>query len=87
MDINSNDLIVMPNPSAGNFTVTGKTTASALVYISIVNSLGQQIYEGSSSTAQEYFTQVINISNVPSGVYYLQVQSADNSWVKKIVKE
>ena len=87
VDVNNNDLIVMPNPSAGNFTVTGKTTANAQVYIYVINSLGQQVYEILSSTAQEYFTQSINISNLPSGVYYLQVQSADNSWVKKIVKE
>jgi len=84
---NNNDLVVMPNPNGGNFIITGKTTANTPIDISIINSLGQQLFELVSQSEQENFSQNINISNLPSGIYYLQVQSADNSWVKKVVKE
>ena len=86
VDITNNDLLVMPNPNSGTFTVTGKTN-DGLVTMVVLNSLGQQICEITNQVTGKSFTQVINISNLPSGIYYLQVQTSDNTQVKKIIKE
>lgn len=87
VDITDDNLVIMPNPTAGNFTVTGKAPVNSIVNIIIVNSLGQQISELTCQVAGESFTQVINISNLASGIYYLQIQTSESTQVKKVIKE
>jgi hypothetical protein len=79
-----NDVVVMPNPTQGTFVIMLDFTGEAKSYVNILNSLGQVVYEQAESTAN---FRNVDISHLPSGVYYLQVSTHDNTIVKKVVKE
>ena len=78
------DILVVPNPNNGVFTVTFDNTGEAKLQISLLNALGQVVYEGAES-ATNY--KSIDISHLASGVYYLHVNTEATNIVKKIIKE
>jgi len=80
------DVKIIPNPNSGNFEVVVQGEAGALD-LTLYNSVGQVIYTASGKAEGANFSKYINIQSFPSGVYYLNVNSPTNSWVKKIVKE
>jgi hypothetical protein len=76
---------IIPNPNNGVFVImlpghADKTKSR----ISIVNSLGQILYESAGFT--DNFKSV-DISHLPAAIYYLEVSSDEGTAVKKILKE
>jgi hypothetical protein len=85
-DVQNNFLLeVYPNPNKGKFFLEGNSNHAGDLKISIQNSLGEEVssFTVSGSTPLQQF---IDIGTLPSGVYWLKVQSGDNSIVKKVVK-
>ncbi len=80
---NGTGVQVVPNPNNGIFVVTNDNPGEQKSRISILNSLGQIVYEnGSVDNVHQ-----VDISQLASGIYYLQVHTADETVVNKIVKE
>jgi hypothetical protein len=75
---------VIPNPNNGTFVITFDNTADVKSRVSIVNALGQVVYACAESTSNY---KSVDISYLPSGIYYLQVSTDEGTIVKKIVKE
>ncbi len=75
---------VVPNPNNGTFVVILDHASDVKTKINVVNALGQLVYESGESTAS---LRNVDISNLASGVYYLQVSSYDETIVKKIIKD
>ncbi len=63
-------LIVFPNPSTGNFSITGIAKNSL---IEVYNVIGERVYSQSDATAQ------INVRDLRKGIYLLKVISEDGS--------
>ena len=80
------DVKIIPNPNNGSFTVLVEGEQQEL-QLTLFNTVGIVIYEGSGKAEGSVFEQNINIHNMPAGVYFLNVHSPSSSWVKKIVKE
>ena len=80
------DVTIIPNPNNGNFevVVAGETE---VLNLTLYNSVGQVVYTAVGKAQGSIFTKYINIQNLPAAVYYLNISSPSNSWVKKIVKE
>jgi uncharacterized repeat protein (TIGR03803 family) len=78
----SEPISIYPNPSAGNFTVSGLTSGQQ---IELYNCIGQKI---SSITASDDATMNVDISGMASGIYLVRIQNPDGSIVavKKIAK-
>jgi hypothetical protein len=76
------DIIIMPNPNNGVFTVMLTKSAESEIYV--LNVLGQFVYNAGKSTSN---FRSIDISDVAAGTYYLMINSANESLVKKIIKE
>jgi hypothetical protein len=75
---------VYPNPTTGIFTINNVETQLTSCNLEIYNLLGEKVY---SSRIQHPISS-INISNQPSGVYFLKIIDLDgSSVVKKIIKE
>lgn len=81
--ISKTEITIFPNPNQGEFHVM-LNTAPSDSRISVSNSLGQLVYE----TWAESEVSTINISQLPSGVYFVRV-SVNNVIAKqdKIVKQ
>jgi hypothetical protein len=87
VSIASNDISIKPNPSNGNFTVSARTGVGSRVSITIVNPLGQTVYQSSSTSGSEVFEKGIDISSLPAGIYIFEMLSENNKWISKISKE
>jgi hypothetical protein len=74
--VNKVEYSVFPNPSNDCISID---TSDALKNVSILNSLGQQVFQGNSKK--------IDISNFSNGVYFLHLQFDNNIFViEKIIK-
>jgi len=77
--INSNNLIIYPNPSIGIFTISLQEDAT----ITVNDILGKVIYANKVKAGNN----TIDISNYQSGIYLLHVKNENGSVTKKIIKE
>ncbi|MES2138905.1 MAG: right-handed parallel beta-helix repeat-containing protein [Bacteroidota bacterium] len=80
-------LIISPNPSNGKFTIelssSGVSNNNKYV-IKIYNVLGEQIY---LSELKQLTRNEIDLSNVPKGIYFVNVYNEDKIYTSKIVKQ
>jgi hypothetical protein len=75
---------VYPNPSSGKFTVKVQLPTAEQTKITVTNLVGQQVAvvaEGMMSSN----TISVDLSNQASGVYMLNIQTANHNVVKRIV--
>jgi len=79
---------ISPNPSNGAFQIqigNGPLAIGNQCSLEICNVLGEKVY--TSVISHQLSAINIDISNQPSGVYFLNVKSAEGTAVKKIIKE
>lgn len=82
-------LIVSPNPTRGTFSVSGGNfDISETVHISVINMLGQKIYDGSSQCIANSLNANISLPNdVAPGIYLVNIVSANENLVFHISVE
>ena len=78
--LTAGNVSVYPNPAKGNFTVK-LTEVKPGTELRLYNSLGQQVYFATTSTAQTN----INTNGLASGVYTLRISNANQTVVQKVV--
>lgn len=78
------NLIIAPNPNAGNFNVQFNSISGKDVLINVYDISGRQIFAKSYPT-QSVFAQNIQLSNVQAGVYMVNIQDGNQKSVRKIV--
>ena len=83
LDIEDNEIsacTLYPNPTNGLVTITGKDLKSA----EVINTLGQRV----ATVKGEGERIAVDISNLPAGVYFVNVTDKDGrKCVRKVVKE
>lgn len=76
------DLQIFPNPTRGNVTITNPTIIQA---IEVYNVLGKRIINNTSINDSKF---ILNLENLPSGVYLVVVtDTSQNQITKKVVKQ
>jgi PKD repeat protein len=75
---------VYPNPTSGKFTVDVNLPKTEQVKVTVTNLVGQQIAVVAEGTMSANKLNV-DLSNQPSGVYMLNIQTATQNIVKRIV--
>ncbi|MBI3500852.1 MAG: T9SS type A sorting domain-containing protein [Bacteroidetes bacterium] len=79
-EINSDDgIFIYPNPSSGQFTVSGLQSA---VQITVYNLVGEAAYQTTVNSKQ----QTVNL-NAASGIYLLRMSTSEGAVSKKIILE
>jgi len=74
------NLMIYPNPATDNLTVSYSIDFDAEVNISVVNQLGQKVLNELKQYQQSgTITESIDISNIPAGIYYVQVSNGNKS--------
>ena len=76
----SDELVVFPNPSNGEFTISCSNHEINL--FKIFNILGVEIYRNENLLENNYS---INLSHFAKGIYYMQIQTAEEILDKKII--
>ena len=75
------DLLLYPNPSVGKITMVFAGDRSQVYATEIFNLQGGKVYESSG------FQPTLDLSNAPSGIYFVQIRLNSRNIVKKIVLE
>ena len=78
-------LAVFPNPNRGTFTVRFNRSASIPMKISMVNFVGQQIFEQALPANRGEFQERFNFSHLDQGVYFLRLESELGQSVLRVV--
>jgi len=79
------NLSIYPNPANGMFTVNYSLNTGSNIRISIMDELGQIVYDNTETKTYGNYTKQINLENVASGIYMLRLETANGSLVRKVV--
>jgi hypothetical protein len=81
--ISSSDSIeVYPNPAAGIVTILSGGTS--ILGVSILNVLGEAVLDIPNLRESDI---TLDISKLPSGTYFLRIQTSNGSVLRKVVRE
>jgi hypothetical protein len=81
-----NTLNVFPNPFAGFCYVSLKSPYVGQIEVSVINLQGEKIQENSFVKSQELFNQQMNLSELPVGIYMIEVRCKNSRLVKTAYK-
>jgi hypothetical protein len=76
-----------PNPATTFLTVVMKGLGNSPVLLSLSNTSGQTLYSEQLPASGHTATKQLNIENLPSGVYFIQVRTTNRILTKKLVIE
>ena len=80
----STTVSIHPNPTNSVINVTVSNITSD-VQMTVFNNVGQVVYSA-KETAENGFNTTIDLSELSTGTYILQIRSDEGVWTKKIVK-
>ncbi len=75
-----------PNPTSGVFTLELTLAQKADINIRLTDLLGRQIRQVYQGNQVDAFNQNIDLNEMPSGVYFIQIQIDGHTLTEKIVK-
>ena len=79
----NNQVTISPNPASSEITVSGRQ--EAVGSIDVYNTLGEKVY---TSPITDYRSPItINISALPSGMYFAEIKTEKGATVRKFVKQ
>jgi len=79
----TNNLFLYPNPSSTHITIELPTTPQKNTSLTIYNLNGQQLITQTITEPQT----VVDISGLPSGIYFVKVQDDEKVMMGKVVKQ
>ncbi len=82
----SPDFTIYPNPNNGRFTIS-LWPQLPQCEIKIFNSIGQSIWSEQVISSESEFTKTISLENIPSGIYFIKMQSGNFITEKKLIIE
>ena len=85
--VTSTDLRVYPNPTAGNATVVFGTEIGGKYTINVLNALGQVVYSKTASSTTGENTHAIDISELSSGLYFINLMEDSGMRSLRLVKK
>jgi len=78
--------LVYPVPSNGRFTTVITSPDETIFSIMIYNNLGSKIYEiREAPTVNGYYEKVIDLTTMPSGIYYIEFMNKGFKDVRKLI--
>lgn len=84
---NNNSVLIYPNPSTDEITLTFEQTNSENTQIEIQNLLGQTVYSETLKTNIGKQTKSLDASMFQNGVYFIQLKNQDKIYSTKFIKK
>lgn len=80
------EIDLYPNPSTGQFTLAVSTKQKLELNLSIYNVLGKQVWVDALQ-ASGTSNKAIDLSDLPDGIYFLNLEAEGKTAVRKLVKQ
>jgi hypothetical protein len=78
-------LTIFPNPAARQLTIRSPLLATQSPTVSIINTLGESLspipFQRKGGEA------IINVANLPAGIYFVQLSTDKERWTGRFIKE
>ena len=84
-ETNINQFNIFPNPSTGVFNVTFNTSVKSNYKVSVVNTLGQVVYEEVLNGFSGSYSKQLNMEQYGKGLYMINIADDENSSTKRAV--
>jgi hypothetical protein len=81
-----NSLSVIPNPAHNSISVSFTPKAIADMSMNITNTIGQKVFDKNIGRSSSY-SETIDISKIPVGIYFLNLNANGETITKKLVIE
>jgi hypothetical protein len=81
------DIKVFPNPTFGPLSIRYSSKKDESVTFTIIDKLGKVQFMSRKDLAEGHNLVTFDIKDMPAGVYYLEIATADQSIKQKIIKE
>ena len=81
------DIKVFPNPTFGPLSIRYASKKDETVTFTIIDKLGKVQFMSKKDLAEGHNLVTFDIKDIPAGVYYLEIATADQSIKQKIIKE
>lgn len=78
------DVRLYPNPASDNITIEGSVHTNNTVQISMVNNIGQLIYNTQAIPVNGMLKHSINVQELSTGLYFVKLQTANGSKTFKL---
>jgi len=79
-------LSIFPVPTSQDLTIAFELSETQPVTLTIVNTIGQKVYERNKGNQNGTIIENLDISNLPRGTYILNIKVRNKSYSKKIAK-
>jgi hypothetical protein len=77
-------LLLYPNPSSGSFNLSFNLEGIQNVSIQVINNLGQVVYDESKNNVSSNYSNRLDLSYLPNGIYILTVKIGTGTANKRI---
>jgi hypothetical protein len=74
---------IYPNPASTSFTIEG-ADHSGMVRYTIYNMSGQEVKKGEILSAANSFKEVVSVTDLSSGMYFVKLNDEKTTWTRKI---
>jgi hypothetical protein len=81
-----NEFVIYPNPSKGLFNIQFNSNSNNDINLNVYDMRGRNVHQDTFSN-NGLINETINLENLQSGVYLVEVQDGLKKVTKKIVKE
>jgi len=81
------NLNIYPNPASKQLNLAFVAQNTSSVSISLSNVAGMKVYDQTISNHSENYTQTIDVSSFPKGMYFINIRSENGNVIRKIVIE
>ncbi|GGB14252.1 hypothetical protein GCM10011511_42560 [Puia dinghuensis] len=78
-------LTIAPNPNPGVFQLEFGFTTAADTYVTLTNTLGQQVYQAAFPGFSGIFNQQVNVGYLASGIYALRIYHGSSTYTTSIM--
>jgi hypothetical protein len=78
-------VLIVPNPSRGEFRIKLTGEGKATLDISIRNLLGTNVFTVTDLPFEKQFETTVNLKHLPAGVYTMILSAGDQKLIRKIV--
>ncbi len=80
------NISIFPNPSTGKFILEWKNNETrSEISIRVVNTLNEEVYTISERIASDQWKGEIDLSNLTTGIYFIELKNGDKLVRKKFV--